>query len=100
AERIAEALADEPGVRLGGGAAVGAQIGGIVSADLARAELIAFPIIFLLSVWVFRGFVAALLPPLIGALVIFGGFLAVGLLNTITPISVYALNLVIGLSLG
>ena len=30
--------------------------------DLARAEMIAFPIIFLLSLWVFRGVIAALLP--------------------------------------
>ena len=100
AERVSAALGDETGVRLGGPAAVGYQIGDIISADLARAELIAFPIIFLLSFWVFRGLVAALLPSLMGALVIFGGFLAVGLLNVVTPISVYALNLVIGLSLG
>jgi RND superfamily putative drug exporter len=100
AERVSAALSDETGVRLGGPAAVGYQITDIISADLARAELIAFPIIFLLSFWVFRGLVAALLPSLMGALVIFGGFLAVGLLNVATPISVYALNLVIGLSLG
>ena len=30
-------------------------------ADLKRAELIAFPLVFLLSLWVFRGVVAALL---------------------------------------
>lgn len=99
-ERIDGELAGEPSVILGGPAAVGHQVGDIVSADLARAELIAFPIIFLLSLWVFRGVVAALLPSLMGALVIMGGFLAVGLVNVATPMSVFALNLVIGLSLG
>jgi uncharacterized membrane protein YdfJ with MMPL/SSD domain len=100
AERVSAALAGETGVRLGGPAAVGFQISDIISADLVRAELIAFPIIFLLSFWVFRGLVAALLPSMVGALVIFGGFLSVGVLNAVTPISVYALNLVIGLGLG
>lgn len=99
-ERIGEALDGEQGVQLGGPAAVGHQVGDIVGSDLARAELIAFPIIFLLSLWVFRGVVAALLPSLMGGFVIFGGFLAVGLANAVTPLSVYALNLVIGLSLG
>jgi len=99
-KRIDGALAGDPSVLLGGPAAVGHQVGDIVSADLARAEMIAFPIIFLLSLWVFRGLVAALLPSLMGVLVIMGGFLAVGLVNTATSISVYALNLVIGLSLG
>ncbi|MEQ8834313.1 MAG: MMPL family transporter [Miltoncostaeaceae bacterium] len=99
-ERITDSLAGEEGVRLGGAAAVGFQVTDVISDDLKRAELIAFPIIFLLSLWVFRGVVAALLPSLMGVLVIMGGFLAVGLLNTVTEISVYALNLVIGLSLG
>ncbi len=99
-ERLSGALDGEEGVLLGGPAAVGHQIGDIVSADLARAELIAFPIIFLLSLWVFRGVVAALLPSLMGVLVILGGFFAVGAMNAVTPLSVYALNLVIGLSLG
>jgi uncharacterized membrane protein YdfJ with MMPL/SSD domain len=100
AGRIDDALAGDPQVRLGGPAMVADQAGSIISEDLAKAELIAFPIIFLLSLWVFRGVVAALLPSLMGGVVIFGGFLAVGLLNQATTLSVYALNLVIGLSLG
>ena len=47
--------------------------------------MIAFPIIFLLSLWVFRGFVAALLPSLMGGVVIFGSFLAIGLVNEGSP---------------
>ena len=63
------------GVRLGGGDVVGPAIGSQVSEDLARAEMIAFPILFALSLWVFRGFVAALMPPLMGALAIVAAFL-------------------------
>ena len=85
---------------VGGVAMVGEEVGTIIGEDLARAEMLAFPIIFLLSLWVFRGVIAALLPSLMGALVIFGSFLAIGLTNEVTGLSVYALNLAIGLSLG
>lgn len=100
AERIGEALAGEPNVRLGGAAVVGKEVGTIIGEDLAKAEMLAFPLIFLLSLWVFRGVVAALLPSLMGALVIFGSFLSIGLFNEAMTLSVYALNLAIGLSLG
>jgi uncharacterized membrane protein YdfJ with MMPL/SSD domain len=100
AVRIGDELADEPDVSLGGVAVVGEQVGSIIGEDLARAEMLAFPIIFLLSFWVFRGLVAALLPSLMGAVVIFGSFLAIGLANEGLTLSVYALNLAIGLSLG
>ena len=53
-----------------------------------------------MSLWVFRGLVAALLPPVMGALVIFGGFFFLGVSNQIFGVSVYALNLVTGLGLG
>ncbi len=100
ASRIEDSLAGDPQVRLGGAAVVGEHVGEIIGEDLARAELIAFPIIFLLSLWVFRGVIAALLPPVMGGIVIFGGFLGLGLFNEAMTLSVYALNLVIGLSLG
>jgi uncharacterized membrane protein YdfJ with MMPL/SSD domain len=100
AVRIREALAGRPEVSLGGAVVVGEEVGTIIGEDLAMAEAIAFPLIFLLSLWVFRGVVAALLPSLMGALVIFGSFLAIGLVNELTTLSVYALNLAIGLSLG
>lgn len=100
AARIGDALAENEDVSLGGVAVVGEQVGSIIGSDLARAEALAFPIIFLLSLWVFRGFVAALLPSLMGGVVIFGSFLAIGLVNEAMTLSVYALNLAIGLSLG
>lgn len=100
AVRIRDALEDQPGVTLGGAVVVGEEVGTIIGQDLARAEMIAFPLIFLLSLWVFRGVIAALLPSLMGAVVIFGAFLTIGLFNEVITLSVYALNLAIGLSLG
>ena len=99
AKRIRDSLESQP-VKVGGADAVGDEVGTIIGEDLAKAEMLAFPIIFLLSLWVFRGVIAALLPSLMGAIVIFGSFLAIGLVNEAMTLSVYALNLAIGLSLG
>jgi len=88
------------GVQVGGGWTAAAETSAIVGEDLIRAELIAFPLLFLVSLWVFRGLVAALLPPVMGALVIFGGFFFLGVSNQVFGVSVYALNLVTGLGLG
>ena len=51
-----------PGVALGGPEVIDEQAGTQVQEDLARAELLAFPLLFLVSLVVFRGLVAALLP--------------------------------------
>ena len=89
------------GVRLGGGDVVGPAIGSQVSEDLARAEMIAFPILFALSLWVFRGFVAALMPPLMGALAIVAAFLGMRAVDSyVTGLSIFALNLVTAMGLG
>ena len=100
ATRLQEALADHPRVQLGGAPVAQEQIGGQVSADLARAELLAFPILFLISLWVFRSAVAALLPLLVGMVTILLTFLGLRLAVEIVPMSIFALNLVTGLGLG
>ncbi|MDA0182626.1 efflux RND transporter permease subunit [Solirubrobacter phytolaccae] len=90
-----------PFVTLGGGAIAAPQVGDQVSADILRAELIAFPILFLLSLLVFRSAVSALLPLAVGGATILLTFLAIRLINThVNPMSIYALNLVNGLGLG
>jgi putative drug exporter of the RND superfamily len=100
AERLRARLAGE-GVRIGGPDVVSPEIGEQVSSDLARAELIAFPLLFLLSLWVFRSLVAALLPPLVGALSIVTTFLLMRFVDSeLTSLSIYALNLVTGVGLG
>ena len=72
-----------------------------MSADIARAELIAFPILFVLSLIVFRSAVSALLPLAVGATTILLSFLAIRAINhSINPMSIYALNLINGLGLG
>jgi RND superfamily putative drug exporter len=68
--------------------------------DLERAELYAFPLLLLLSLWVFRGLVAATLPLIVGALTILGTFLALRIVDQFLGISVFALNLVSALGLG
>jgi RND superfamily putative drug exporter len=100
ATRIKQALAGDPAVRVGGFALANTQVQSQVSADLAKAEELAFPILFLLSLWVFRGAVAALLPLLVGGVTILGSFFGLRLVTLETPLSIFALNLVTGMGLG
>lgn len=87
-------------VLLGGGAVAARQIRDTVQQDLLRAELIAFPLILLLSFWVFRGLVAALMPPLVGAAAIGLTFLVLRFVSELATLSVFSVNLVTGLGLG
>ncbi len=100
AKRLENAFAGEHDVQLGGNAVASAQVGRQVGNDLARAELFAFPFIFLLSLLFFRSLVASLLPPVLGVLAILGTFFALRLVSSVTSLSVFALNVVTGLGLG
>jgi uncharacterized membrane protein YdfJ with MMPL/SSD domain len=100
AKRIEGRFAGQRDVRLGGEQIAGAQANTQVGEDLARAELLAFPLIFLLSLLFFRSLVAALLPPLLGGLAILVTFFALRIVSGFTDLSVFALNLVTGLGLG
>jgi uncharacterized membrane protein YdfJ with MMPL/SSD domain len=99
-DRLGPRLDRIPGVTLGGSAAAERATNKIVQSDLQRAELLAFPLLFLLSFWFFRSLVAALLPPLVGGLAIVFTFLGLRLVNEATELSVFAINLVTGLGLG
>ena len=70
------------------------------SPTCARAELLAFPLLFLLSLLFFRSLVAALLPLLVGGLAIVGTFLMLRVASELGSISIFALNLITGLGLG
>ena len=98
--RLRAAYADDPGVVLGGGAVAAQEIDATVRDDLTRAELIAFPLVFLISFVVFRGLVAALIPPLVGAVAIGATLLGLRAVAHVMGVSVFALNLVTGLGLG
>jgi uncharacterized membrane protein YdfJ with MMPL/SSD domain len=100
AKRIADRVEGAPGVTLGGPALAEAQVNKQVESDLRRAEMLAFPFLFLLSLLFFRSGVAALLPPLIGGLAIVGTFLMLRVASELTSVSIFALNLVTGLGLG
>src|SRR5262249_19613986 len=100
AKRIQTALAGDRHAVLGGYALASSQPQAQAGADLGRAEMLAFPILFLLSLWVFRGAVAALLPLLVGGTTIVGAFLALRLVALHWDLSIFALNLITGLGLG
>jgi RND superfamily putative drug exporter len=90
-----------PGVRFGGNDVAFNQINKSTSSDLQRAEMLAFPILLLLSFWVFRGLVAAALPLLVGGFAIVLTFLLLRLVDAgIAPLSIFAVNLVTGMGLG
>jgi uncharacterized membrane protein YdfJ with MMPL/SSD domain len=99
-KRLDTALDRYPGVSLGGLAVAGPAVGDQVSKDLAKAELLAFPLLFGLALVVFRGPIAALLPLFVGLLTIMTTFLGLRLFNEATSLSIFALNLAIGLGLG
>ena len=106
--RVRAALAEPPlagqlagiGVRFGGVALTSQELNERTTSDLERAELLAFPLLLLLSFWFFRGLVAALLPLLVGGFAIVLTFLLLRLVDQFTPVSVFALNLVSGMGLG
>ena len=98
-KRLEHAFASVRAVTLGGDAVASQQVGDQATKGLAIAELIAFPLLALLSVLVFRG-VAALLPVAIGGFSVLGAFAVLRAVNSVLSLSPFALNLVIGLGLG
>jgi uncharacterized membrane protein YdfJ with MMPL/SSD domain len=99
-DEIADQLSGRPGVTVGGAAVAQEQVNQQVEEDLRTAELIAFPLLFLLSFLFFRSLVAALLPVMIGLLAIVGTFLILRVASEFGSISIFALNLTTGLGLG
>jgi putative drug exporter of the RND superfamily len=68
--------------------------------DLTKAELIAFPILALFLLFVFRGVVAAAIPLLLGVISIIGTLLVLRVMAGFADTSLFALNIATGLSLG
>jgi uncharacterized membrane protein YdfJ with MMPL/SSD domain len=97
---VAEQLSAHPGVVVGGPAVAQEQVNKQVETDLRTAELLAFPLLFLLSLLFFRSLVASVLPLMIGGLAIVGTFLILRLASEFASISVFALNLTTALGLG
>lgn len=103
-EAVHEAFTARFGTReellLGGSVIANAQMGEQISEDLGRAETIAFPLLLLLSLVFFRGARAAAMPLVVGVATVLGTFVVLRVVNEATALSVFALNLVIGLGLG
>ncbi|WP_307534306.1 MMPL family transporter [Streptomyces sp. V3I8] len=68
--------------------------------DLIRAELLTAPLVLLLLIVVFRSLLAALLPVLVGVVSVTTTSALLGLLATVTPVSVFALNIASALGFG
>ncbi len=88
------------GVLIGGSPVVDVQVVDTVKEDLARAELAAFPVLFVLSLFIFRSLVASALPVLMGGLNIVLTLLVLRGVNEYYELSIFALNLVTALGLG
>jgi RND superfamily putative drug exporter len=97
---IAKQLSVHPGVIVGGAAVAQEQVNKQVEEDLRMAELLAFPLLFLLSLLFFRSLVASVLPLMIGGLAIVGTFLILRIASEFGSISIFALNLTTALGLG
>ena len=102
-EAVGQAVLDsfdgQDDVTVGGSAVIGLQLGSTVTEDLGRAEMMAFPLLVVLSLLFFRRR-AALIPLVVGVTTVLGTFLVLTGVNQLYGLSIFALNLVIGLGLG
>jgi RND superfamily putative drug exporter len=100
-ERLRPVLtSDTLEVRLGGYPAISEEINALVQHDLAQAETLSFPIVFVLLVIIFGSLLAAALPLFIGGFAILGAFLVLLITTNFADVSVYAINIVTMLGLG
>lgn len=68
--------------------------------DLAKAELISLPFVLLLSLIIFRGLTAALMPVLVGVAAVMGARAVIAGLNELTEVSIFAPNIITLIGLG
>jgi putative drug exporter of the RND superfamily len=87
-------------VGMGGFATSFEEVNDQTRSDLTKAELIAFPILAVLLLLVFRGVIAAAIPLLIGVISILGTFLMLRVMASLVDTSLFAQNIATGLSLG
>jgi RND superfamily putative drug exporter len=102
-EAVRPLLRDADGpirVQLSGPGNVFSEVNSTIEHDLVRAEMIAIPVTAVLLVLVFGSAIAALLPLVIGILSIVGTLLVLRLINGVTDVSVFALNLTTSMGLG
>lgn len=93
---------DAPGLStsVGGRWAVFGDVNEQVSKDIARAESISLPIVFLLSLLIFGSLVSALMPTLVGGIAVMGAFAVVRLITGVTDVSIFSINVITLLGMG
>jgi RND superfamily putative drug exporter len=87
-------------VQVGGFATAFHEVNSVVERDLLRAEAFAVPLTLILLLFVFGSLVAAAMPLTIGGVAVIGTLLVLRMLDGITPVSVFAVNLTTVLGLG
>ncbi|MFT2016372.1 MMPL family transporter [Streptomyces sp. 796.1] len=87
-------------VRIGGTALANKEIVDTTEKDLLKIELVTFPVLFVVMLFVFRTLVAALVPLLVSGLTIVSVLLTLRILTLFTEVSVLATNVATGLGLG
>ena len=99
---FADRAGDGITVQTGGAIPAEVAINAEVSANIARAEAISFPVLLILLVIIFGSVVAAITPLAIGGLAILGSFTVLRLLTMTTTVAVYSVNIttILGLGLG
>jgi uncharacterized membrane protein YdfJ with MMPL/SSD domain len=99
-DRVRARLTGVPGVTVAQTDRTFDEINEQLGHDLPRIELVAVPLLLLLSFLVFRGLVAALLPILVAVVAVAATLLGLRLLTEVMTVSPFALNLATGLGLG
>jgi uncharacterized membrane protein YdfJ with MMPL/SSD domain len=97
---VRDQFSGNPAVVVGGAAVTVDELTKTTQDDLQRIELYALPLLLLLSLLIFRGLIAALLPVAVGGLSILTTLLLLNALTTVVDIDAFAINIVTGLGLG
>jgi putative drug exporter of the RND superfamily len=84
----------------GGSGMVFSEINSQTARDVLAMESIAFPVSFVVLVWVFGGLLAAALPVVVGGLAILGALSILRFIATTTDVSIFALSLSTALGLA
>ncbi len=100
ARQLASRLRHWPKVKLGGLDLGASQSNDVLEKDVQTGELLSFPILLLLSIWFFRGVVAALLPVALGATAIALTRAGLSVVTHFVPISSLVLGFVTALGIG
>ena len=95
-------VADSPGIDtdVAGTIAMGTEVLDLTERDSVRAEVIALPIVFVLSLFIFRGLPAALMPPVVGMIAVTVSLAAMRFVSTFTTVASTTMMIVTLLGLG